>query len=227
VAAKASQNPLTRRLGPLPVFGWLIVAVAAYFLYSHYKGSSTATAGTTLDSGTPGMFAAPTDQGGGGGSSGIPQLPIPAQQASQPATTSDPAADPAAASSSAAPAAAPMDTTAVATMSAPAAAPVEQGAPPGAAFPDGLASVATTDTATPWSYAATVSGGQVASDLPPELQIAGIPDNAYVIGGPAQVAPPNIFGNPATPFVSSQTPTLPPPQLPQGTRPQPGLAYVD
>jgi hypothetical protein len=50
-------NFLTKRLGPLPTYMWIIVVIAVYYLYRHYISSGTSTAtttGTTTDaSGNP------------------------------------------------------------------------------------------------------------------------------------------------------------------------------
>jgi hypothetical protein len=63
--------------------------------------------------------------------------------------------------------------------------------------------VATTNNTNPWAQPAVVSGGQINSDLPSNQIISGIPDNAYVIGGPSQVAAPVPFGGTTSPTLSA------------------------
>lgn len=55
---------LTAKAGPLPVWGWAVLAVGGYFLYQHFKGSSASTS----TSGTP--ASASTDTGAVSGTSG-------------------------------------------------------------------------------------------------------------------------------------------------------------
>lgn len=66
-------NFLTAKMGPLPVYGWLVVAVAGYLLYRYYKNQSSSNpsgvmpdsgatpsgAPTTPDVSVPGLVPAP------------------------------------------------------------------------------------------------------------------------------------------------------------------------
>lgn len=54
-AASGVSASLTRKLGPLPVWAWLILgAVVGWYVYEHYfKGSSSSTAATTANPVTP------------------------------------------------------------------------------------------------------------------------------------------------------------------------------
>lgn len=81
-------------------------------------------------------------------------------------------------------------------------------------------------TSTPWSQPAVVAGGQTNATLPPGLQVPGLAPDAYVIGGPSQVAAPNVFGDPATPFTSTTT-AVSPPLLAAGAAPRPGKVYAE
>jgi hypothetical protein len=53
---------LTKKYGPLPVWGWLVVGIVAFYLYK--KGSSTSTTGTTSTAGTTPTTASVTLPGG-------------------------------------------------------------------------------------------------------------------------------------------------------------------
>lgn len=46
-----SGNALTKKVGPLPVWGWAVGLLVAYFLYQRYKGSAAGNASSTQ--GTP------------------------------------------------------------------------------------------------------------------------------------------------------------------------------
>jgi hypothetical protein len=45
-------NFLTKKAGPLPVWGYIVVAVAAYLIYKKLSGSGTSSAGTAATTGT-------------------------------------------------------------------------------------------------------------------------------------------------------------------------------
>lgn len=75
---KAKPNPLTRKVGPLPVYAYLVVAVAAFLVL---RGRSTAAKASTLNA-TPvpvSTSASGDDSGaaGGGGSGGGPDTSMP------------------------------------------------------------------------------------------------------------------------------------------------------
>src|ERR1700692_4030612 len=75
-AGKGIGSKLTKKLGPLPVWGWgLVGVVAAYFVYKYISGKSAAsaaatTAATAPTTGTTGLGSADTTGASGGGSSG-------------------------------------------------------------------------------------------------------------------------------------------------------------
>jgi hypothetical protein len=55
--AGGTSSMLTRQVGPLPAWGWLVVAVVGFVLWRKLKGGSTGTTGTT---GATGVTGAPT-----------------------------------------------------------------------------------------------------------------------------------------------------------------------
>lgn len=61
---------LSRKLGPLPLYAWVVVVVAAYFLWRHFRGGSSGALGGSAAN-AQGLGAStyvPTgDQSGGGG----------------------------------------------------------------------------------------------------------------------------------------------------------------
>jgi hypothetical protein len=75
-AGKGIGSKLSKKLGPLPVWGWgLVGLVGAYFVYKYISGKSAAsaaatTAATAPTTGTTGVGSADTTGASGGGSSG-------------------------------------------------------------------------------------------------------------------------------------------------------------
>ncbi len=66
--AAGVKNGLTKKVGPLPVYGWALLAVGVYLGVKKFGGAATSTAtgtATPTASGSPGPSA-----GGGGGSDG-------------------------------------------------------------------------------------------------------------------------------------------------------------
>ena len=84
--AAGGGNILTKKMGPLPGWGWLVVFGVAYYLYKKYKAGSTTAATTAAPLATPtetlqtagGTYTGPvggapgsvTNPGGGGGTPG-------------------------------------------------------------------------------------------------------------------------------------------------------------
>jgi len=73
-------NPLTRKLGPAPVYVWVAVAAVTFLLYRHFATGSGAGGGLLGGSGLTGTTSNPsgsTDTGasGGGGATAIDSLP--------------------------------------------------------------------------------------------------------------------------------------------------------
>ena len=66
---KGKGNVLTRKLGPLPGWAWILVGGGAYYLYTRYKASQTASTASTA---TPLTSATPSSSGGSGGYGGGP-----------------------------------------------------------------------------------------------------------------------------------------------------------
>ena len=67
--AKGGSNPLTHKLGPAPVWGWLLAILGAYLIYHYLKGggggsptlpatTGSGGGGTASDSGTSGQGSA-------------------------------------------------------------------------------------------------------------------------------------------------------------------------
>lgn len=76
---RPAGNPLTRKLGPLPMWAWLVLVVAAFYLYrrSHPSSGGTAGAGTSSTDAAnpvPGFDAASMSGGGGIGATATPQV---------------------------------------------------------------------------------------------------------------------------------------------------------
>src|ERR1700681_1264559 len=74
-AGKGIGSKLTKKGGPVPVWGWGVVAlVGAYFVYKYISGKNASSAATTAatapTTGTTGLTSADTSGGGGGGYSG-------------------------------------------------------------------------------------------------------------------------------------------------------------
>jgi hypothetical protein len=49
--SNGGSNFLTHKMGPLPVWGWVLVAGASFLLFRWWRNRSAATSGTTPDSG--------------------------------------------------------------------------------------------------------------------------------------------------------------------------------
>lgn len=74
---------LSRKLGPLPVYAWALIAVGAFLLWRHYKGNAaTGSAGSSTPTGTnPVPFG---DQAGFSGGIGNAQVPPVVETITQP-----------------------------------------------------------------------------------------------------------------------------------------------
>ena len=81
------RERLTRKLGPLPVYAWAILALGAFLLYRRYKGNAaTGSAGSSSPTGTnPVPFG---DQAGFGGGIGSAQVPNTVETITQPGADS-------------------------------------------------------------------------------------------------------------------------------------------
>ena len=73
-----SGNVLTRKAGPLPVWGWVVVVVGGYLIYRRLSGkssSSAGTAGSATGASGSGYYPFPGSGGAsGGGGGGNPDL---------------------------------------------------------------------------------------------------------------------------------------------------------
>lgn len=78
---------LRRKLGPLPVYAWALIAVGAFLLWRHYKGNAaTGSAGSSTPTGTnPVPFG---DQAGFSGGIGNAQVPPMVETITQPGADS-------------------------------------------------------------------------------------------------------------------------------------------
>lgn len=50
-AAVASGKGLSHKVGPLPIYGWLVIIVGSYFLFKYLKGKSASSTGAATSSG--------------------------------------------------------------------------------------------------------------------------------------------------------------------------------
>ena len=66
---------LGRKLGPLPVYAWAIIAVGAFLLWRHYKGNAaTGSAGAAPTGTNPVPFGDASSVGGGIGNAQVPDV---------------------------------------------------------------------------------------------------------------------------------------------------------
>lgn len=64
------KTRLTAKVGPLPVYAWAVIAVGGFYLWNHYRSTSSQNASVTPQgSDTAGMVSGDTGAGAGGGSS--------------------------------------------------------------------------------------------------------------------------------------------------------------
>lgn len=66
---------LSRKLGPLPVYAWAIIAVGAFLLWRRYKGNAaTGSAGSSPTGTNPVPFGDASSIGGGIGNAQVPDV---------------------------------------------------------------------------------------------------------------------------------------------------------
>lgn len=66
---------LTRKLGPLPVYAWALIALGAFLLWRHYKGgAATGSAGSSPTGTNPVPFGDQAGFSGGIGSANVPPV---------------------------------------------------------------------------------------------------------------------------------------------------------
>jgi hypothetical protein len=200
MATATSSNPLTRKAGPLPVWAWALLLIAAYFLYTRLRGNTAAAAPAANPVPLAPSTGATGDQSGGG--SGIPQLPIP---------TSTTQLDPSGGSVPTTPATTPAD----------AAAPVAAGAPPDAAYavvltPEQQYAALADPSVDPTLYGLTGPGGYLATHpfagtltASQALQLA----NASAPGSMLTSAPGPAASSPYMVTTPTSTPTVAPSYL--------------